>query len=159
MEERKDRRAKVEPSPAELAAKVAASNELRQELELCRERMSSMKVSLINMNNEISSLKTDFLYSQVQTKEQLDHQDEILDEAIHTSRWVRDVFSVELRGSVNSLIEPVKDLVDGFSAVKGGLKVLGWVGVAVKWLGIIATGALALWALIATLDGKTPPHV
>ena len=45
-----------------------------------------------------------------------------------------------------------------FSAGKGGLKVLGWLGSIVKWLGMIAMAALAIYtAFYALLHGGAPP--
>lgn len=42
----------------------------------------------------------------------------------------------------------IKGLLDGF---KNGMKFLGWCGVALKWLGGAAGGALALWGLISAM--------
>lgn len=45
-----------------------------------------------------------------------------------------------------------------FVAGKGGLKVLGWLGSIVRWLGMIAMAALAIYtAAYALLHGGAPP--
>ena len=49
-----------------------------------------------------------------------------------------------------------KDILDMFSAVKGGFRVLGWVGVAAKWIGGIAGAVAAVWALIYSITHGGP---
>ena len=45
-----------------------------------------------------------------------------------------------------------------FSAGKSGLKVLGWLGSIVKWIGMIAAAALAIYtAAYAVLHGGVTP--
>jgi hypothetical protein len=50
-----------------------------------------------------------------------------------------------------------KEIKETFDAVKGGFKVLGWIGVAVKWVGSIAGGVAAVFALYYTLINGGPP--
>jgi hypothetical protein len=45
-------------------------------------------------------------------------------------------------------------LLELFSAAKTGFKVLGWVGEAVKWVGMIAGGAAAIYAAWKAFGGK-----
>lgn len=48
---------------------------------------------------------------------------------------------------------------DMLQTVRGGLRVLGWFGAAVKWVGGIATGLAALWAVLqAALHNGQLPH-
>lgn len=50
-----------------------------------------------------------------------------------------------------------KEIKDTFDAVKGGFKVLGWIGYAVKWIGGIAGGLAAIYALYYTITHGGPP--
>ncbi|MDR7331775.1 hypothetical protein [Roseateles asaccharophilus] len=50
--------------------------------------------------------------------------------------------------------EEVRALLD---LGKGGLRVLGVLGAAVKWIGGMATGFLALYALVHALKTGSPP--
>jgi hypothetical protein len=45
-------------------------------------------------------------------------------------------------------------LLELFSAAKTGFKVLGWVGEVVKWAGMIAGGAVAMYAAWKAFGGK-----
>ncbi|RSZ56143.1 hypothetical protein HF313_09740 [Massilia atriviolacea] len=45
-------------------------------------------------------------------------------------------------------------LLELFSAAKTGFKVLGWVGEVVKWAGMIAGGAVAMYAAWKSFGGK-----
>ena len=49
----------------------------------------------------------------------------------------------------------VRDLL---TALKGGLKVAGWIGHAAKWVGAVAIAGSAVWSLIyaAAHDGRLP---
>lgn len=49
-------------------------------------------------------------------------------------------------------------MLDVVKAVKGGLKVLGWIGVAAKWLAGLAAAVAAIYTLIymATHGGSKP---
>ncbi len=50
------------------------------------------------------------------------------------------------------------ELLDVISAVRGGFKVLGWLGTGAKWIGGIAAAATAIWVLIymITHGGSKP---
>lgn len=45
-------------------------------------------------------------------------------------------------------------LLELFSAAKTGFKVLGWVGEVVKWAGMVAGGAVAMYAAWKAFGGK-----
>jgi hypothetical protein len=45
-------------------------------------------------------------------------------------------------------------LLELFSAARTGFKVLGWVGEVVKWAGMIAGGAVAMYAAWKAFGGK-----
>ena len=54
--------------------------------------------------------------------------------------------------------ERTEDLIGFFEAAKGGLKVLGWLGTAIKWLGGIAAACVGIYALVqAIIHGGMPP--
>lgn len=42
--------------------------------------------------------------------------------------------------------ENTAELVDAFKAVRGGMRVLGWLGTAAKWLTSIAAAGAVVWA-------------
>lgn len=51
-----------------------------------------------------------------------------------------------------------QEILELFSAVKGGFRVLGWLGTGAKWLGGIAGAGVALWVAWHTLThGGVPP--
>ncbi len=52
--------------------------------------------------------------------------------------------------------QEVRELLD---MAKSGLRVLGWLGVAGKWLGSLATAGLAIYGLVYALThgGQLPP--
>lgn len=64
---------------------------------------------------------------------------------------------MEAELSANTAITvQVRDLLQ---ALRGGLRVLGWLGVAAKWIGGIAAAVTAVWALIhALIHSGRPPH-
>ena len=41
-----------------------------------------------------------------------------------------------------------KEIKDAFDALKGGFKVLGWIGAAAKWVAAVVTAGGVLWALL-----------
>jgi len=50
------------------------------------------------------------------------------------------------------------ELIVFFEAAKGGFKVLGWLGTAIKFLGGIAAACVGIYALVqAILHGGMPP--
>ncbi len=54
--------------------------------------------------------------------------------------------------------ERTEDLIGFFEAAKGGLKVLGWFGTAIKWLGGISAACVGIYALYqAIIHGGMPP--
>jgi hypothetical protein len=51
-----------------------------------------------------------------------------------------------------------RDIHDILAAAKTGFKVLGWTGTAIKWLGMVAGAALAIYtAVYASLHGGATP--
>lgn len=50
-----------------------------------------------------------------------------------------------------------KEIKETFDAVKGGFKVLGWIGHAVKWIGSIAGGLAAVYALYYSITHGSQP--
>ncbi len=57
----------------------------------------------------------------------------------------------ELTAKNNKMTEEMFDI---FSAAKGAFKLLGWIGAAIKWAGIIAAAATAVWIF---MKGGSPP--
>lgn len=50
----------------------------------------------------------------------------------------------------------VRDLLQ---TLRGGLRLLGWLGIAAKWIGAIAAAVTAVWALVhAAIHSGRPPH-
>lgn len=129
------------------------SEELTQELLQCRERMENMRKRISNMNDDMSSFRHEYLDGFRKIKEHLDKQDEVLAEATATSRWIRDEYAVDMKKSVKDLVAPVNDLVEIFEAARGGLKVLGWFGTILKWVGYCAAAVASIWGLLQ-LIGK-----
>lgn len=43
------------------------------------------------------------------------------------------------------------DIKDFLTTVRGGFKVLGWLGSGLKWLGALAAAVLAIWAFLELL--------
>lgn len=55
-------------------------------------------------------------------------------------------------------VASTKEMVEIFGLAKGGFKVLGWIGTAVKWVGGLATACIGIYALVqAILHGGMPP--
>ena len=48
--------------------------------------------------------------------------------------------------STQEVQNDTKELLEVFKAVKGGFRVLGWIGAAAKWLGGIAAAGTAIYA-------------
>jgi len=46
-----------------------------------------------------------------------------------------------------------QDVLDILNAVKGGLKVLGWLGTAMKWIATVGGAVATVWGLVT---GKIP---
>ena len=63
--------------------------------------------------------------------------------------------NTELTRENTALTQDIKDLLD---AARMGFKVLGGVGVAVKWIGMIAAAGVAIWSAFyaITHGGATP---
>ena len=47
-----------------------------------------------------------------------------------------------------------QELLTAFQSVKGGFKVLGWLGNVAKWVASIAAGTTAAWVLWERMTGK-----
>ena len=65
-----------------------------------------------------------------------------------------DEVATELRLNTSATLE-MRELLAAF---KGGFKVLGWFGVAAKWLGVLATAGLAIYSFFysVTHGGQLP---
>jgi predicted nucleic acid-binding protein len=73
-----------------------------------------------------------------------------------------DAIERALKANTEATLEGNRDareVLEIFQAVKGGIKVLGWIGVMVKWLAPLATlGVTAYSAFYAmTHGGQLPP--
>ena len=64
-----------------------------------------------------------------------------------------DRIEQELRDN-NQMTREIRDVM---VAGKVGLKVLGGVGIAVKWAGVLAAAALAVWSFVYALMHGAPP--
>jgi hypothetical protein len=63
-----------------------------------------------------------------------------------------------IRQELQENTDVTTDIRDLMSAGKTGLKVLGWIGVAAKWVASIALAITAVWGVIYTIThGGTPP--
>lgn len=60
----------------------------------------------------------------------------------------------ELTGKINSMTE---EMVDLFAAAKGAFKVLGWIGVAIKWTAGLAAAIAGIYAFFYTIMHGFPP--
>lgn len=52
-----------------------------------------------------------------------------------------------------------REVLELFRAVKGGIRVLGWIGGAARWVGFIATAGTAIYAAWYAIShgGQLPP--
>lgn len=65
----------------------------------------------------------------------------------------------EVERSIDANTDLTKEIRDVIVATKLGLRVLGGLGVAVKWAGMIAAGGLSIYAAIyAITHGGMPPE-
>lgn len=64
----------------------------------------------------------------------------------------------EMRKELRENTRITQEIADVMTAGRVGLKVLGGIGTVVKWLGVLAAGALAIWTFLyaATHGGATP---
>lgn len=53
-----------------------------------------------------------------------------------------------------SISGDTSELLDVFKSVKGGFRVLGWMGAAAKWVAGIAAAGVALWQMWQKWTGK-----
>lgn len=86
-----------------------------------------------------------------------DHEDRLaaIEASLRDGSVRMDSMQAELSANTAITVQ-VRDLLQ---ALRGGLRVLGWLGVAAKWTGGIAAAATAVWALIhAALHSGRPPH-
>lgn len=49
------------------------------------------------------------------------------------------------------------ELLDIFKSIKGGIRVIGWIGAAAKWVGGLLGAALAIWAFIQSITHGGKP--
>ena len=80
----------------------------------------------------------------------------------HLQRRNQQMMQTELQDIKKLLDETsttVSEVRDLFAALKGGVKVLGWLGTGVKWLGFVAAGCTAVYTAAYMLThGGTPPN-
>lgn len=65
-----------------------------------------------------------------------------------------DQLDAEIAENTRLTRESAADLAairDVLTAVRGGLRVLGWVGAGMKWLGVIATAGVAIYTAVYAL--------
>jgi hypothetical protein len=70
-----------------------------------------------------------------------------------------DAGSKRMKGIEEALTtntEITQDIHDVIVAARVGFRVLGGLGQAVKWVGMVATGALGLWAFLVALKQGGP---
>ena len=63
----------------------------------------------------------------------------------------------EISASLNSNTDMTSDIKGAIEAAKAGFKVLGWIGGVFKWLGAIAGGVAAIWALVYAMTHGGKP--
>lgn len=75
-------------------------------------------------------------------------------ERLDNSSRRMELFEAEMRSNTAATLE-VRDILQ---AARVGLKVLGGIGVAAKWLGTIAAAAFAIWTFVYALmhNGASP---
>jgi hypothetical protein len=64
----------------------------------------------------------------------------------------------DLRDELAANTAATQDVRELLSVARGGLKVLGWLGVGAKWVGAVAAAITALWVLLHQLthNGHLP---
>ena len=61
----------------------------------------------------------------------------------------------EMQGEIKKVdFGKLSDMVDAIDSMKGGVKVLGWLGVAMKWIAAAAGAVLAIYSLIHAWGAK-----
>lgn len=77
-----------------------------------------------------------------------------VDERLDKGSRRMELFETELRENTTATLE-IRDILQ---AARVGLKVLGGIGIAAKWLGTLAAAALAIWTFVYALlhNGATP---
>lgn len=64
-----------------------------------------------------------------------------------------------MQGELTRNTEVTTEVRDVLNMAKAGLRVLGGIGTAARWLGGIAAAAAAIWALWQAIRHGTPPKV
>ena len=80
--------------------------------------------------------------------------------AVEEIRKEQERFRTELEENsklTKSVDERTTEIVELFGKAKGAFAVLGWVGVAVKWVGGIAMAAGAIYAFVYSIIHGFPP--
>ena len=70
-----------------------------------------------------------------------------------------DALDLAMKGNTAATLEgnrDVRELLEIFQAVKGGFKVLGWLGTAAKWVAALVGAAGAVYAAWHTATGGKP---
>lgn len=72
-------------------------------------------------------------------------------------RFVRDSDRMDtMQRELSENTAVTTDVRDVLDAGRSGLKVLGWLGQAAKWLGVLAASALSVWGLWAAIKSGGP---
>lgn len=61
-----------------------------------------------------------------------------------------------MEAALNAATETTAEVRDILQVAKAGLKVLGGIGTAVRWLGYLSTAALAMWAAFTAVKTGAP---
>ena len=75
------------------------------------------------------------------------------DERFHILESRMTAVEDAVRDNATQVGGDVKELLELFKAAKGGLKVLGWFGVAVKWVAGVAAAFAPLYAIFQNFKG------
>lgn len=75
-------------------------------------------------------------------------------EVLSANQKTHDATLAALRKELADNTELTNDIKELLSTARAGIRVLGWLGGAVKWLGALASAALAIWGFMQLLKLK-----
>ena len=83
--------------------------------------------------------------------------EKILDDANHADNQ-RRLMALEINLAANTamterLTDDTQELLDLFKSVRGGFRVMGWLGGFAKWVAAIAASFAAIYAFVQNLKG------
>ena len=81
-----------------------------------------------------------------------------MNDAEHLAKLEKKIDTLEAGMLHSSLMiaknsEDTAEMLDMFKALKGGIKVLGWLGVAAKWAASIIAVFAAIYAIVQNIRG------